>query len=288
MLEFEMHRPSTLSEALFLFTRFGDDAKALAGGTDLVIALRQKAVGPGPKIIDLSHLSELAFIQEDGDGLRIGPLTTHTQVAESALVRKHAGLLAEAAAAVGSPQIRNRGTIGGNVANAAVCADTVSPLIALEATVKLEQQGGSRVLPLAEFITGPNRTCLESGEILTEIAFSKLPATAGWGFMRLARRAALATARLNVAAILHRDQQGKVITARIAPGAVLPRPGRIQAAESVLLGQRPDQELIEQAAKAVAAEMVAAGRRWSTPYKEPAIIALTQRAIKQALEVEWR
>lgn len=287
MQEFDLHRPKTISEALILLAELGPSARILAGGTDLVVSLRGQ--GEGPKnLVDLTGLAQLAFIREEEETLHLGPLTTMTQVAESALIAKHAGLLGAAAAAVGSPQIRNRGTIGGNVANAAVCADTVPPLVALEAQVKLERRGASRQLPLTEFIAGPNRIVLEPGELLTEISFAKLPASAGWGFMRLARRQAMAIARLNVAVILDRDRGGIVTAARISPGAVLARPGRIAAAEEVLLGQHPDQALISQAAAQVGAALVAAGRRWSTPYKEPAIIALTERAIKQALEVDWR
>lgn len=288
MQEFDLHRPKTVAEALDLLAEFGAEARVLAGGTDLMLALRAR---PGLKlknIVDLSGLAELSFIREEGDLVKLGPLTTMARVAQSPLIASLAGLLAAAAAAVGSPQIRNRGTIGGNVANAAVCADTVPPLVALEAQVKLERRGGERWLSLPDFITGPNRTVLEPGELLTEIAFAPLPATAGWGFMRLARRQAMAIARLNVAAVLDRDGEGVVTAARISPGAVLARPGRIAAAEEVLLGRRPDPALISRAAAQVGDTLAAAGRRWSTPYKEPAITALTERAIKQALEVDWR
>ena len=288
MQEFDLHRPKTVAEALDLLAEFGAEARVLAGGTDLMLALRAR---PGLKlksIVDLSGLVELSFIREEGDLVKLGPLTTMARVAQSPLIASRAGLLAAAAAAVGSPQIRNRGTIGGNVANAAVCADTVPPLVALEAQVKLERRGGERWLSLLDFITGPNRTVLEPGELLTEIAFTRLPAKAGWGFMRLARRQAMAIARLNVAAVLDRDGEGVVTAARISPGAVLARPGRIAAAEEVLLGRRPDPALISRAAAQVGDALAAAGRRWSTPYKEPAITALTERAIKQALEVDWR
>lgn len=288
MQEFDLHRPKTVAEALDLLAEFGAEARVLAGGTDLMLALRAR---PGLKlksIVDLSGLVELSFIREEGDLVKLGPLTTMARVAQSPLIASRAGLLAAAAAAVGSPQIRNRGTIGGNVANAAVCADTVPPLVALEAQVKLERRGGERWLSLPDFITGPNRTVLEPGELLTEIAFTRLPATASWGFMRLARRQAMAIARLNVAVVLDRDGEGVVTAARISPGAVLARPGRIAAAEEVLLGRRPDPALISRAAAQVGDALAAAGRRWSTPYKEPAITALTERAIKQALEVDWR
>lgn len=286
MAEFTLHRPESLAQALALLAELGPRGRALAGGTDLIIDLRKGAAVSD--VVDLSRLGELAYIREQAGAVQIGALTTHSAVAESSLVQKQAGLLAQAAAVVGSPQIRNRGTIGGNVANAAVCADTVPPLVALGATVKLQRQGASRILPLIDFITGPRRTCIEPGELLTELSFAKLPASAGWGFMRLARRQAVAIARLNVAVVIDRDSAGAVVSARIAPGAVLARPGCVQQAAAILIGKRPDASLIRQAGEAVAAALVAGGRRWSTPYKEPAIIALTTRAIKQALEVEWK
>ncbi len=289
MLEFIFHQPHSLTEALGLLAQYGKGARILAGGTDMLIYLRSRRNLEGVEhIIDIGTLHDLEYIRQDGENLRIGCLATHTQVAQSPLIRQHAGLLGKAAAAVGSPQVRNRGTIGGNVANAAVCADTVSSLVALEACVKLEKVGEHRWLPLEDFITGPNRIQLEAGEMLTEIAFAKLPTSAGWGFTRLARREALAIARMNVGVVLD-IEKGKISYASIAPGSVLPRPARITAAEEILLGQAPNQDLARQAGEAVAATMVAvSGRRWSTDYKEPVIIALVERAIKQALGVEWR
>lgn len=290
MLDFQYHRPQTLPQALALRAELGESARILAGGTDLLINLRSAwGMAAVKHIIDISQLEDLNYIQADGDTLRIGCLTSHADVAASELVKDGAGLLAKAAAVVGSPQIRNRGTIGGNIANAAVCADTVAPLVALEACVKLESIEGSRWLPLEDFITGPNRTQLKVQEILTEIAFTQLPETAGWGFTRLARREALAIARMNVGVVLDIGSDGTVSYISIAPGSVLPSPARIREAEQVLLGRTPEDALIRQAGEAVAAKMLAvSGRRWSSDYKEPVIIALVERAIKQAMGVEWR
>lgn len=287
---FAYYRPHSLKEALELLAEFGKKARILAGGTDLLIYLRSgRGMEEVETIIDITYLEELNFIQEDGNKLCIGPLVTHNQLVESELIDQHAGLLAKAAAVVGSPQIRNRGTIGGNVANAAVCADTVAPLVALDACVKVERVGHSRWLPLEEFIIGPNRTKLGWDEMVTEITFAKLSPGAGWGFTRLARREALAIARMNVGVVAEKDQEGKVSYISIAPGSVLPSPSRINEAEQVLQGKEPSSDLIRQAGEAVAAKMLAvSGRRWSTDYKEPVIIALVERAISQALGVEWK
>lgn len=289
MLDFKFHQPNSLTDALSLLAQHGKAARILAGGTDMLIYLRSRRNLEGVEhIVDINSLQDLDYIREDGDTLRVGCLATHTQVAQSQLIRQHAGLLGQATAVVGSPQVRNRGTMGGNIANAAVCADTIAPLVALEACVKLEKVCGHRWLPLEDFITGPNRTQLEASEMLTEIAFAKLPTSAGWGFTRLARREALAIARMNVGVVLD-TVGGKINYASIAPGSVLPRPARITAAEQLLLGQVPSQDLARQAGEAVAATMVeVSGRRWSTDYKEPVIIALVERAIKQAMGVEWR
>jgi CO/xanthine dehydrogenase FAD-binding subunit len=258
----------------------------LAGGTDLLIELRQNE-GPS-QVVDITGINELRYIRREGDYLLIGALTTHSMLAQSDLVRQYGGPLSRAAAVVGAPQIRNRGTIGGNVANAAVCADTVPALVALDAIVRLESTAGVRELLVAEFITGPNRTVREPGELITQFRFKLLPAGGSWGFQRLARREALAVARMNVAVVMVRDKAGVVTHLSIAPGSVLPSPARISEAEGVLVGQMPTDKLLREAGEAVAAKMVAeAGRRWSTPYKEPVIISLVERALKQALGVEW-
>lgn len=290
MQDFSYYRPHTLQEALVMLERFGRTARVLAGGTDLLVSLRgRRGSAEAENIIDISYLRELSYLKEDGGTMHIGALATHEQAAQSDLIIRHAGLLAKACLAVGSPQIRNRGTIGGNIANAAVCADTVAPLVALEACVKLESSGGHRLIPVEAFITGPNCTTLAPGEMLTEITFAKLPPAAGWGYERLARREALAIARMNVGVVADRDSQGKISYIRIAPGSVLPSPARLHEAEDILLGHNPDEVLIHQAGEAAAAKMLAeSGRRWSTEYKEPVLIVLVERAIKQALGVEWK
>lgn len=286
MMEFNYHRPQTLPQAISLLEMPG--AAVMAGGTDLMVYLRGRRGQGIEHIIDLTYLPELDFIRLEGDEIHLGPLVTHTQLAQSHVLQRYAGPLAQAAAAVGSPQIRNRGTLGGNIANAAVCADTAAPLVALGAQVKLEGPGGVRTLTVEDLILGPNRTQLDK-EVLTEISFTPLPEGAGWGFVRLARREALAIARMNVAVVLERAQDGSIKDISIAPGSVLPSPARITQAEEVLLGKKPTEDLVRQAGEAVAAAMIsAAGRRWSTDYKEPVVKALVERAIKQALGVEWK
>lgn len=289
MLDFTYHRPRDLGEACRLLAVYGPAARVLAGGTDLLVALREenRRLAGVNQIIDLADLDNLSYIREDGDELTIGALTTHGEVAASPLVRGYAPLLAEAAGQVGSLQIRNRATIGGNLANASPAADTVPALIALEAVAVLISSQGERRVAAGDLLAGPNRTALAAGEIITALRFSKLPPQAGSAFLKLGRRQALSIARLNIAVILYWDENGRVTAARIVPGATLPVAARVPAAENLLVGSVISEELARRAGEIVGEEMLRlSGRRWSTEYKLPVIAALTRRAILQAAGVK--
>ena len=161
----------------------------------------------------------------------------------SDLVRQFAPLLASAAAAIGSPQIRNRGTVGGNIMNAAACADTVPPLIALGATVTLQSNAGARELSLGDLFLKPYQTKAKPDELLTAIRFPKLPPTARSAFIKLGRRNALSISRLSVAAILEIGDDGRIAEARIVPGAAFPTWKRVTEAEQMLVGEKPAAKL---------------------------------------------
>lgn len=286
MREFDYLHPQTLAEGLELLARYQNRAKVLSGGTDLLIELRKEKGPAGPElIVNIAHLTELRYIREDGDWIRIGANTTHTELAASRLVQRECRALADAARTVGSPQIRNRGTIGGNIINASPAADPVPVLTALDAVLSLRSAHSQREIPIADLYTGPYQTTLRADELLTEVAFRKLPATAKSAFIKLGRRNALAIARMNVAVILDPDETGVIRDLRIVPGSTMPVPGRCRGAEEVLRGRQPTEELVAAAGAEVSAEMLAkTGYRWSTAYKKPVIEALTRRAIYQALE----
>jgi CO/xanthine dehydrogenase FAD-binding subunit len=213
--------------------------------------------------------------------VRIGPLATHAEIARSALLRRQAGSLAIAASSIGSPQIRNRGTIGGNIMNAATCADSVPPLVALGARLSLRSVQGDRVIDIAGFFEKPYKTFARENEVLTSISFSPPPPAARMAFVKLGRRNALSIARLSVAVMINQDQQGAITEARIVPGAALPVWRRVPEAESMLLGERPSAPLFTAAGKKVSDIMVGVtGRRWSTEYKEPVLAVLVRRALE--------
>ncbi len=282
MKPFEYKFSDKLDEILHILSQSGTDAKILAGGTDLLIELRRKPkVYPGV-IVDISFVNELKGIFEDNNHITIKPLSTHTKIFKSDIIRKKAYLLSEATSQIGSLQIRNRGTVGGNIMNAAACADTVPPLIALNAEITLRSQNSVRSFKLNDFFIKPYKTKANPDEVLTEIKINCLPKDAKSTFIKLGRRNALSISRLSVAAVLQQDEDGKIIDARIVPGAAFPTWQRVVEAEQMLIGEKPGIELFRAAGAKVSEVMISyTGRRWSTEYKEPVIAALVRRALER-------
>jgi carbon-monoxide dehydrogenase medium subunit/xanthine dehydrogenase FAD-binding subunit len=279
------HRADSLDEALALKTRFGNDARILAGGTDLLIALRNDSIVREPlHLIDIWPLREMARVDRERSEVTIDTLVTHAQVESDEEIRRVAPLLSMACGQIGSPQIRNRGTVGGNLCNASACADTVPPLLALEASVTLRSERGERAVPLADMILSPYRTVIEPDELLTHIRFDVPGDGAVSSFIKLGRRNALAVSRMSVAVVARRDGDQALSDVRVAAGSVAPKPQRFAAVEELLSGQQAAPELFAAAGRRLAKEMIQiTGRRWSTPYKEPVVSALLERALAMAL-----
>lgn len=288
MKPFNYLRATTLHEALGMLAHLREEsfghppnARLLAGGTDLLIEWRRREAHVPETVIDIGSVAELKGMEVKKNSVSINPLTTHAELQRSPVIRECASFLAEAASVIGSPQIRNRGTIGGNIMNAAACADTVPPLIALNAVVVLKSVTGSRTLPLHELFLKPYATAARPEEILSEIRFEKLPEGAQSSFIKLGRRNALSISRLSVAAIVCRNNAGIITDARIVPGATFPRWRRVTEAETMLLGEKASGELFRHAGEKVSQLMIVeTGRRWSTEYKEPVIAALVKRALE--------
>lgn len=286
MKEFDFVRPGTLAEALDFLATHGVVTRVVAGGTDLMIALRRDdpALADVRYILDLTGLDDLKGISQEGNVIRIGALVTHSQLADSALLQRTVPFLGQAAFSVGSPQIRNRGTVGGNIMNASPAADTLPPLVALEARCRLVSRDGERDLPLTELLVGPYRTSRRPEEILKEVYFHLPPVGTGFSFQKVGRRKALAISRLSVAAVVTLTN-GVIGRARLGIGAALPTAGRLPTVESFLEGRVLDEQVAAEAGKLAAAKMVEiAGQRWSTPYKEPVLSALVRRALLAAVE----
>jgi carbon-monoxide dehydrogenase medium subunit/xanthine dehydrogenase FAD-binding subunit len=284
MKPFEYIPIRSVEEACTQLAQYGPDASILAGGTDLLIEWR-RPVGKSPKVVvDISLVRDLSGIATDRGEVSLKPLTTHHEVLKSSIIRELAPLLATATSGIGSPQIRNRGTVGGNIMNAATCADTVPPLIALGAMVTLQSKLGSRQLGLADLFIKPYHTRATPDEILTGIRFRKLPTRTRSAFIKLGRRNALSISRLSVAALVEQNNDGTIISACIVPGAALPTWQRVTEAESMLVGEKPSAKLFAAAGRRVSEVMVShTGRRWSTEYKEPVIAVLVRRALEQCV-----
>jgi CO/xanthine dehydrogenase FAD-binding subunit len=281
----EYRTPQTLGEACSILGEFGEAGRIIAGGTDLVISLRKGEVRPRA-LLDITRIPELRRIEEAGERIFIGAAATHGEIASSGLVRRYGGILSQAASWVGSPQIRNLGTIGGNIVNASPAADTLPPLIVLGATAEIASRGGRREVPLPDLFLGPYRTGLRPDEVLVRVSLPKL--SSGWGsaFVRLARREAMAIARMSVAVALRLAPGRKTVEGiRISAGAITPTPHRLGEAEAVLQGKPPDEKTMEMAARSISETMVRwSGVRPSTAYKAPVVEALFLRCLRQALE----
>ena len=181
-------RATSVDEALGLAAEHGEDAKYLAGGHSLLPLMKLRFAAPGV-LIDLGRIPELAYVHDEGTYVAIGALTRHHDVAHASLLATDVPLLAHTAEAVGDPQIRHRGTIGGSVAHGDTASDLPAALLALDASFVIRGQDGTRTVPAAEFFRGIFETALEPGELLTEIQVPKPARPAAWGFQKFTKRA---------------------------------------------------------------------------------------------------
>jgi len=284
--QIEYHRPTELKEVLKLVNELKESCRIFAGGTDLVPAARRGKMPPsgGIHIIDISSIKELDYIVKDGDMLRIGAVTKLSEIGESAVVRKYAPILADAASQMGSLQIRNQGTIGGNLCNASPAADTAPPLLALDTMINLRGVDKQRAVPLTEFFTGPGETILASGEILTEIQIPIMGPTAGTCFTKLGRRNAFTLSVISVATLV-KIKDGIFDDVKIALGAVAPTPIRALKAERYLTGKKVSEQVIDEGAKIVGSEVRPIyDVRASAEYRKDMSHIITKRALNLSVQ----
>ena len=282
MRRFEYLEPATLDEAVALLGRFGGRANLLAGGTDLLVEVKESIRAPD-YLIDIKRIpgmDRLSF--EPRDGLRIGAQVSARELEIAPVVRQHYAGLLQALRELGSIQVRNRATLAGNICRASPSADTLPPLIADGASLRLYGAQGERTVLMEEFFTGPGRTVLGAGELLTEI---RVPAPAphtGKHYIKHGRRKAMELATVGVAVCLTMD--GKTCREiRIALGAVAPTPIRARNAEKVLYGQILNNNLIEKAADAAMSESRPISNvRGSADYRKEMVRVLTRRAVEEA------
>lgn len=255
MKRFEVVRPNALEEAIRFLREHGGTAKLLAGGTDLIVRMKERSVTP-EYVVDLKRIPGLEGISYDEEvGLRIGALTPIRAVERSEWIGRRFPNLTEGAGIIGSVQVRNRATIGGNLCNAAPCADTAPPLLCLNARLKIAGPEGERTVPLDEFFVGPGQTVLSEDEILMEIRVPIPPLRTGGAYTRHTTRRAMDIAVVGAGATVTLGPgDGVCDEARIVLGSVAPIPLRVRKAEEFLVGRRLTDEVLRQAGEIAAEE----------------------------------
>jgi carbon-monoxide dehydrogenase medium subunit len=279
--KFQYHSPESLDEALSLLAEL-ENVTPVIGGTDLMIAMRNGVSVPS-HVVDLNKISELNYVKEEEGIIRIGATATHAQVANSSFVsRVHS--LVDSVSRIGSPQIRNRGTITGNICNASPAADSAPPLLVHLAEVEIQSLTGKRVIPITDLFAGPKINSLEMGELLTEIRIPVPPAGSASSFMRIGRRKAFTLSVVSAAAYI--QMEGETCTdAKVAFGSVAITPIRVPEAESLLPGSKLDEETVKAASKAVyEAVKPITDVRGTAEYRKDMCPVLMRRAIDQCLE----
>ncbi|MCG9131211.1 xanthine dehydrogenase family protein subunit M [Candidatus Poribacteria bacterium] len=280
MKSFEFFEPTTLAEASRLFA--AEHAQLLAGGTDLVIGMKALTETP-QSVISLQKIPGLTGITTEADNsISIGATTKVREVELSADIQQHHTALAEGASEIGSIQIRNLATIGGNIAHASPAADTVAGLLVADAQVDIASTDGERTVPINELFTGPGQTVLTPGEIITRF---RLPSPAsGSHYIKHKIREVMDLAFIGVAAAVNLDN-GTITDARIGLAAVAPTPIRATEAEELLKGNAPTPELLVQAGEAAAAaSSPISDLRCSAEHRREMVDVLTKQTLQQALE----
>lgn len=281
MERFETIRAKSVSEAVTLLNEPGLRSRALAGATDIMLLLRHDP-HYCDRLVDISQLPELRKIEDQNGRVIIGAAATFNEVMESPLVRQTAPALVQACHSVGAVQIRNMGTLGGNVVNAAACADSLPALICLDASASILTPAGGQSVPVSQFVTSPNHTLLPSGGLLLSLSYPIPVSGSRSAFLKLGRRNAMAISRLTVAALGRLNDDGAIAEARLVTGSATPSIERLAAVEELLLGKAPSDALFNLAARVAVAEMLRlSGRRWSSEYKIPALEAMTARILGQ-------
>jgi carbon-monoxide dehydrogenase medium subunit len=310
MRSYEYYKPATVEEAITLMEGAQGSGVYISGGTDVLVLIRQKKLAPGC-LISLRNINTLAYL-ETQNGLKIGSAVTHNNIAKNEFIQKRYSALTDATCKVGSLQIRNVATMGGNICNAAPSADTACPLLVLDANVVITGKNGEREVPIDDFLKGPNTVDLEKGEIVKGFHMPVFGENTGSAYIKHTRRQAMDLPILGIAIrvtikvggsevgckdafctidsisnILKRleDEQLVCEDVRIAMGVVAPRPIRAKKAEAALKGKVISEALFEEIAEIAASESSPRdsirGEAW---YRRDMVKVLTKRAILKAVD----
>ena len=271
--EIEYIRPNNLQEALQALSENGETARVIAGGTDIIpgFHINSRRFRDIKALVDISTLPEVTAIRQETEGLHIGGAATFTEIVKHPVIREKYPLLADAAAQIGSVQIRNRATIAGNFVNNAPCADSVPPLLVYEAQITVRSVTGERQMPLGDFLVKPYSTQLQPEEIVTDIFLPPIPEGYHGEFYKLGRRRGVAISRITLA-VLAKMQQGVIEDIRIASGAVTPIGARFPELEKMARGRPAEPDFLKELAIQLGEQILQrTGLRWSSAYKLPVV-----------------
>jgi CO/xanthine dehydrogenase FAD-binding subunit len=283
MRKFDYYQPNTVAAAMALMQEAEGERKYVAGGTDLIVRMKQRLVHP-PALISLRGIESLRRIRTDLDGgMTLGAMTLLRDIERDEGIRQSYPVLWEAVRVLANPQVRNVATLGGNVVNSAPSADCGPPLLVLGAIVVLEGPAGRREVPVDRFFTGPRTNCMSAAEILTEIKLPPAFVGSGMAFEKMGR-VSQDIAVVNVAA--HIDMEGQECRrCRLVAGAVAPIPLRLTEAERLMEGEMVTQELLERVSKAVEREVrPITDVRATEAYRRVISGVLVKRAVVRALK----
>jgi len=308
---YEYHKPGSVEKAVSLITTL-EAARYIAGGTDVMVLLKQKKISP-KHLVSLRNITGLSFI-DASSGLRLGSGVTHADIDANDTIRRHYAALTDATGNLGSCQIRNVATIGGNICNAAPSADTACPLLVLDALVRITGPGGEREIPIDEFFLGPGKTSLEHGELVREFVIPNTGDDTGSAYIKHTRRKAMDLPLLGVATCVtisigknggglrykdmawtaenisslfaqFEDDGLRCNTAKIAMGVVAPRPVRAKKAEAELAGNVLSERLLDEVGELAASEATPRdslrGEGW---YRKEMVKVLVKRAVMRSID----
>jgi CO/xanthine dehydrogenase FAD-binding subunit len=287
--ELEYHAARDLKEALELAEQFGPRKLFLSGGTDVTVRLKEGLVREDV-VVDLSRVAELRFVREESGIVHVGACATHADLSASPIVRQHGCALALAASRVGGPQIRNMGTVGGNVANASPAGDTIPALIVLDAVVSIASRTGTRDVPIIDFFTGPGRSVLAAEELVTELHFPATGPSELTGFGKLGSRQAMTISTANVAFYFRIGDNRRIVEARIAFGSVAPTVVRAHKTEQMFCQLPPvlSWDAIRGAAQMAWKEVAPIDDlRATAVYRKEAVVGLLAEAAYEVLSSCW-
>lgn len=278
---FSYYRAKTLDDALTLLKTLEGKTSVIAGGTDYLAKVKKGQTKP-ENLVDLSFLKELNYIKLNSVTVKIGSLTRHKDIADSDVIKNSVPILTDAESNIGSVEIRNKGTLAGNLCNASPAADTAPPLLVLDSKLKIQSKDAERIVPINEFFLGPGKTVLKPDELLTEI---QVPAFSDVGscFLKLGRRTAFTLSVVSIAALVS-ERANCFKDVKIALGSVAPTPIRAYKAESFLIGKEISQKRIDDAAGIVSEEVKPiSDARGTAEYRREMSKVLARRALLEAL-----